>query len=215
MRHGQSVWNKKNLFTGWVDIPLSEQGVQESIHGGKKIAHLPIDVAFTSSLIRAQMTLALALLHHASGKVPTFLHTDQRHAIHSEKTLASMLPVTIAWELNERMYGTLQGLNKQETAEQFGDEQVHRWRRSFDEAPPGGESLQMTAQRTVPYFHSAILPHLKAGRHVFVAAHGNSLRSIVMEIESLSPDEVVSLEIATGEPLIYSYEHGQWTKIPL
>ncbi len=216
MRHGQSVWNKQNLFTGWVDIPLSEQGIQESIEGGKMIRDLPIDVCFTSTLIRAHMTLSLALLQHASGKVPMFLHQGGRQEewaqVYSEEAKKKVWPVRMAWELNERMYGHLQGLNKAETAEKFGKEQVHIWRRSFDIAPPGGESLAMTAARTIPYFKSQIVPCLEKGQTVFVSAHGNSLRSIVMELDGLSKEQVVALELATGAPLIYFYSHGKWKR---
>jgi 2,3-bisphosphoglycerate-dependent phosphoglycerate mutase len=215
LRHGQSVWNKKNLFTGWVDIPLSEEGIQEALRAGKEIQNIPIDVAFTSSLIRAQMTLTLALLHHSSGKIPVFEHPGQGKLeswshVYGEETKKGLLPVYQAWELNERMYGKLQGLNKAETAEQFGEEQVHIWRRSYDQAPPEGESLEMTAQRSIPYFQKKIIPHLEKGQNVFVSAHGNSLRSIVMHIEKLTPAEVVKLEIATGKALIYTYDRGQW-----
>ncbi len=216
LRHGQSVWNQQNLFTGWVDIPLSEKGIQESLDAGARLADEPIDVVFTSTLVRAQMTVTLALLHHRSGKVPVFQHTDERASwsqIHSPEMLRRTIPVHTAWQLNERMYGKLQGLNKAEMAAKYGAEQVHLWRRSFDVAPPDGESLAMTAARTLPYFQETIVPHLKAGRNVFIAAHGNSLRSIIMHLESLSPAAVVALELATGEPLSYAYEGGKWLKL--
>jgi 2,3-bisphosphoglycerate-dependent phosphoglycerate mutase len=210
MRHGQSAWNQQNLFTGWVDIPLSQKGIEEAIAGGKKIADEPIDMVFTSGLVRAHMTTALALLQHASGRVPVFQHPEQPWSqMHGT---AATIPVFMSDALNERMYGKLQGLNKAETAKKYGEAQVHTWRRSFDVAPPEGESLAMTAERTLPYFTKTILPHLKNGKNVFISAHGNSLRSIVMHIENLSPQEVVSLEIATGEPIIYSYENGRWHK---
>lgn len=215
LRHGQSVWNKKNLFTGWVDIPMSEEGMQECFESGKKIQDIPIDVVFTSSLIRAQMTVPLALLHHKSGKIPVFLHPNQGKLdewaqVYSQKAKEQLIPVYQAWELNERMYGELQGLNKQETAEKYGQEQVHIWRRSFDVEPPHGESLKKTSERTLPYFKKHIVPHLEKGETVLIAAHGNSLRSIVMHIESLSKDEVVALELPTGEPRIYSYQNGRY-----
>lgn len=218
MRHGQSVWNLKNIFTGWVDIPLSEKGVEESIQGGKQIKDLPIDIIFTSTLVRAQMTATLAMLHHSSGKSPCFIHTGKEKVatwskIYNEKTAHDTIPVICAWELNERMYGKLQGLNKAETAAKFGADQVKIWRRSFDVAPPEGESLKMTAARTIPYFENVILPHLKEGRHVFIAAHGNSLRSIIMDLDKLTPDEVVNLEIPTGMPIIYDYTNGLFTKV--
>ncbi len=216
MRHGRSAWNQKNLFTGWVDIPLSEEGVREAVEGGKLIKDVPIDVAFTSTLIRAQMTLALALLHHSSGKIAAFQHSgqgklEQWSHVHGKEAENELLPVYSAWELNERMYGKLQGLDKAQTAREFGSEQVHIWRRSYDQAPPEGESLKMTAARTIPYFEQTIFPHIEKGDNVFVAAHGNSLRSIVMRLENLSKEEVVSLEIPTGKPLIYTYEQGKWS----
>ena len=217
MRHGQSAWNQKNLFTGWVDIPMNEEGIRESIEGGKKIRALPIDVVYTSTLVRAQMTVVLALLHHASGKIPVFQHPGQGKLeewghIYSEATKKGTIPVYAAWELNERMYGHLQGLNKAETAEKYGDEQVHLWRRSFDTPPPHGESLAMTASRTIPYFQKQITPHLQKGESVLIAAHGNSLRSIVMHLDHLSKEEVVDLEFATGAHLVYTFEKGKWAK---
>jgi 2,3-bisphosphoglycerate-dependent phosphoglycerate mutase len=212
MRHGQSVWNQKNLFTGWVDIPLTELGIQEAIEGGKKIRDIPIDVAFTSSLVRAHTTLTLSLLHHHSKKFPVFLHDDPMTQIHSEETKKDTIPVFQSWHLNERCYGELQGFNKEETKKKYGEEQVRIWRRSFDVAPPKGESLEMTMERTLPYFKEKIVPHLEAGQNVYVCAHGNSLRSIVMFIENLSREEVFHLELATGVPVIYEYKRGTWTK---
>jgi len=217
LRHGLSLWNEKNLFQGWVDIPLSEAGIQEALAAGQKIAHVPIDVIYTSTLIRAQMSLVLALLHHQSGKVPVFLHPgggklEEWGKIHSDEAKKGTIPVYTALELNERMYGDLQGLNKAETAKKYGAEQVHIWRRSFDTAPPHGESLAMTAARTIPYFQKKITPHLEAGQSVFICAHGNSLRSIIMHLENLSKEEVLHLELATGDPKIYSYEKGKWVK---
>lgn len=218
MRHGRSIWNKKNFFTGWVDVPLDEEGIREALEGGKKIAEIPIDVVFTSSLIRAHMTVALSLLHHKSGKVPLFLHPGEGKLeswgkIYSKEAEKETIPVYQAWQLNERMYGHLQGLNKKETAEQFGSDQVQLWRRSYDVAPPEGESLLMTAQRTLPYFREKIIPYLDKGKSVLVSAHGNSLRSIVMELDGLNPQQVINLEIPTGEALIYSYQQGKWEKL--
>lgn len=217
MRHGESLWNKENLFTGWVDIPLSEKGVQEAIEGGKKIAHIPFDVIFTSTLVRAHMTLFLAMLQHASKKIPVIIHEGKNKQalwskIYSEKALNTLIPTFTSWHLNERMYGALQGKNKLEMADEFGKEQVHIWRRSFDVAPPEGESLKMTAKRTVPYFKRKILPYLKEGKNVFIPAHGNSLRSIVMYLDKLSGEEVTKLELATGNPIIYYFENGKWIK---
>lgn len=213
MRHGQSEWNKLNLFTGWVDIPLSQEGIDEAIKGGLLIKDIPFDVIFTSTLVRAHMTLILAMLQHSSRKTPVFMHKgegklEEWSKIYSAEALEKTIPVYTAWELNERMYGELQGLNKAETAQKYGKEQVQIWRRSYDVAPPGGESLEMTAQRTIPYFEEEIVPHLREGRNIFIPAHGNSLRSIIMDIEGLSREEVVNLELDTGVPIIYEFKHG-------
>jgi 2,3-bisphosphoglycerate-dependent phosphoglycerate mutase len=213
LRHGQSVWNKKNLFTGWVDIPLSEEGVKEALSAGEKIQNIPIDVVYTSTLMRAQMTVPLALLKHSSGKIPVFIHEDDKWSkVYSEKAQQDLIPVYQSSALNERMYGQLQGLNKAETAEKYGAEQVNLWRRSFDVRPPEGESLAMTAERTLPYFSKEVLPQLQNEKNVLISAHGNSLRSIVMSLENLSKEEVVSLEIPTGNPLVYVFDRGAWRK---
>ncbi len=217
MRHGQSEWNRLNQFTGWVDIPLSQLGVQESLEAGKKIAHLPIDVIFVSSLIRAQMTAMLAMIAHSSGKIPCIQHQGEGKLenwahIYNKIAEENCIPVIAAWELNERMYGKLQGLNKQETIERFGASQVQKWRRSYDGAPPEGESLEMTAARALPYFKRVIMPYLNAGQNVFISAHGNSLRAIIMYLESLSQEQVVGLEIPTGEPIVYNFSYDKWEK---
>jgi 2,3-bisphosphoglycerate-dependent phosphoglycerate mutase len=218
MRHGQSVWNGKNLFTGWVDVPLTQVGIDEALRGGRQIADIPIDLIFTSTLIRAQMTAMLAMSQHHSKKTPVILHQGEGRLeewaqICQDKTKSETIPVVEAWQLNERYYGELQGLDKQETRERYGDEQVLLWRRSYDVPPPGGESLQMTAKRTIPFFEEKIVPALTKGLNVFVPAHGNSLRSIVMDIEHLSEEEVVKLEIPTGVPLLYEFEAGKYRKI--
>jgi 2,3-bisphosphoglycerate-dependent phosphoglycerate mutase len=217
MRHGESEWNLSNLFTGWVDIPLSTGGIKESLAGGEKIKEEPIDIIYTSSLIRAIMTAMLAMTVHASGKVPVILHPgegklEEWAQIYSETAREKTIPVIRAWELNERMYGELQGLNKRETAERFGAEQVQIWRRSYDVAPPNGESLKVTAARSLPYFEKHILPRLEEGQNVFISAHGNSLRSIMMKLDHLSPEQVVKLELTTGHPIIYEFHQGHFTK---
>ena len=187
VRHGQSVWNASNRFTGWTDVDLSDQGVEEAEEAGRELSAIRIDVVHTSDLVRAQRTAEIIMRHNeASDGAPT----------------------KYDWRLNERHYGALQGLNKAETAEKHGAEQVHVWRRSFDVAPPEGESLEMTAERTIPYFIGEIVPDLTDGKNVLVSAHGNSLRSIVMHIEGISPEDIVSLEIPTGEPIHYNYEEG-------
>ena len=192
VRHGQSVWNASNRFTGWTDVGLSDQGVEEAEEAGRELSAIRIDVVHTSDLVRAQRTAEIIMRHNeASDGAPT----------------------KYDWRLNERHYGALQGLNKAETAEKHGAEQVHVWRRSFDVAPPEGESLEMTAERTIPYFTEEIVQDLADDKSVLVSAHGNSLRSIVMHIEGISPEDIVSLEIPTGEPIHYEYEGGANTRV--
>jgi len=185
IRHGQSVWNKENKFTGWVDVELAEKGVEEAKEAGKKLSGLKFDQAFTSALKRAQDTLTLIL--EEIGQVD--------------------LPVLKDEALNERMYGDLQGKDKDECRNEFGEEQVHIWRRSFDIAPPGGESLKDTADRVLPYFESEIKPFLREGKNVLIAAHGNSLRALIMSLEKLGKDEILKVEVPTGEPKIYELDN--------
>ena len=226
MRHGQSMWNAANLFTGWVDVPLTQKGIDEALDGGRKIRHLPIDEVHTSTLIRAQMTAMLALSQHQSEKTPIFQYAASESTsdsnegkmaawaqLNEQADTSNNLPVYASWQLNERMYGDLQGMNKQETRNQFGDEQVKIWRRSFDVPPPNGESLELTSKRTLPYFSDTILPSIESGNNIFVAAHGNSLRSIIMHLEGLSREQVLSLEVPTGVPLVYRREAGQWVRV--
>jgi len=229
MRHGQSMWNAAKLFTGWVDVPLTNAGIQEAIEGGKQIAHLDIDEVHVSTLIRAQMTAMIALAQNDHNKTPVFQYSQPEGGLESvsenearmiewaqikgDAGGANILPVHVSWQLNERMYGDLQGLNKDATREQYGAEQVHIWRRSFDVPPPNGESLELTAQRTLPYLEENIIPQLSNGNNLFIAAHGNSLRSIIMSIESLTTEEVLSLEVPTGVPIIYRYEADTWSKL--
>ena len=190
-RHGQSVWNAANKFTGLTDVELSKVGEAEAKKAGEDLADVLIDVVHTSDLIRAQRTAAIVMENNrVSGEVPT--HRDFR--------------------LNERHYGALQGLDKDETRAKYGEEQDYIWRRSYDVPPPEGESLAMCAERTLPYLSEAIMPDLNEGKTVLVAAHGNSLRSIVMEIEGLSREEILGLEISTGVPRIYAYSNGEFTK---
>jgi|TARA_B000000557_G_scaffold181732_1_gene148450 2,3-bisphosphoglycerate-dependent phosphoglycerate mutase len=192
IRHGQSLWNAENKFTGWTDIGLSEKGIKEAEEAGKKLENVPFDVVHTSALIRAQKTAEIIIKNNKkSKKIPVY--KDKR--------------------LNERHYGSLQGLNKKETAEKYGAEQVHIWRRSFDVPPPDGESLKMNAERTIPYFKENIIQDLKKGKNVLVSAHGNSLRSIVMYIENISKEDVVKLEIETGVPRTYVFEEDNFTRV--
>lgn len=217
MRHGESVWNALNLFTGWVDVPISPKGIEEALKGGNQIKDIPIDIIFTSSLCRAQMTTMLAMSVHHSGKVPVIMHPgegklEEWSQIYGEEAKSRTIPVFCAWQINERMYGELQGLNKEETAKKFGADQVKIWRRSYDIAPPGGESLEMTAARSIPYFLETIVPYLKQKKNVFISAHGNSLRSIVMYLESLTKEQVLHLEIPTGSAILYEYDGSRFTK---
>ncbi len=185
VRHGQSEWNAKNLFTGWRDPGLTETGVEEARAAGRslKAMGLTFDVAYTSALQRAQTTLDLML-----------------------EEMDLTLPITRDERLNERDYGDLAGLNKDDAREKWGEEQVHIWRRSYDTPPPGGESLKMTAERVLPYFEETIRPAVMSGQRVLVAAHGNSLRALVMVLDGLSGEEIVKREIATGVPLVYRFD---------
>ena len=193
VRHGQSEWNAKNLFTGWKDPKLTDLGIQEAIKAGDLLENrnLKFDLMFTSDLFRAQETGRLIL----------------------EQMNQTGIQVIEDQSLNERNYGDLAGLNKDEAREKWGEEQVHIWRRSFDVPPPGGESLKNTAERVLPYFELEIMPKVKEGLNILVAAHGNSLRSLVMELEKISSEEIVKLEIATGDPLTYEYSNGEFVRI--
>lgn len=194
IRHGQSQWNLENRFTGWVDVPLTDAGRDEARRGAELIKGLSVDRAFTSNLKRAQETLRIVQETIGQQQVP--VERDQA--------------------LNERHYGALQGLNKAETAKKYGDEQVHIWRRSYDVPPPKdrtewnpegiSESLKDTAARTLPYFQQKILPLVKQGRKILVVAHGNSLRSIVMDLDRLTKEQVLELNIATGSPIVYELD---------
>ena len=183
VRHGQSLWNLQNRFTGWVDVPLTATGEDEARRAGERLRGQRFDVAYTSALVRAQETLRLIL-----------------------ETSGIDVPVIRDAKLNERDYGGLAGLDKSATAERYGAEQVHIWRRSFDVAPPGGESLADTAARTLPFFERTVLEDVRAGRDVLVVAHGNSNRSIVMRLDGLDEESVTSLELATGVPLVYELD---------
>ena len=219
IRHGQSLWNKKNVFTGWVDVPLSQEGILEATKAGEKLADIEFDLVYTSVQIRAIETAMIALAGNKSEKTPVVIHTDGKMGdwttIYSEEMNRNLIPVYRDWHLNERYYGELQGKNKAETAAVYGDEQVHIWRRSYDVAPPQGECLKDTAERTIPFFKENILPQLAAGKNVLVSAHGNSLRSIVMFIENLNRDQVLKLEIPTGVPVAYELKEGKLVKSSL
>ena len=184
LRHGESQWNLENRFTGWVDVPLSAKGVEEAKQAGEKLRGVTFDRAFSSVLARANETLRIVLEVLGQANIP----------IEKDKAL------------NERMYGDLQGLNKAETAKKYGDAQVKIWRRSYDVKPPGGESLKDPAERALPYYEKMVKPHLLKGETIIIAAHGNSLRALVMELDQLSKEEVLELNIPTGVPLLYEFD---------
>jgi 2,3-bisphosphoglycerate-dependent phosphoglycerate mutase len=184
VRHGQSQWNLENRFTGWKDVDITEQGKKEAQLAGKLLKEEVFEKAFTSTLKRAQHTLSIIL----------------------EESTRRDLPVIISSALNERSYGQLEGLNKSETALKYGEQQVHIWRRSYDVAPPGGESLKDTADRVIVYFKEQIAPLLQKGKNILVVAHGNSLRALKMYLERLSPEQISEIEIPTGIPLKYELD---------
>ncbi len=185
IRHGQSEWNEKNLFTGWRDPDLTKKGVQEAHSAGKSLGALGIkfNVAFTSALRRAQKTCKIVL----------------------QELEQENLQIIFNQALNERDYGDLSGLNKDDARKKWGDEQVHQWRRSYDIPPPSGESLKDTAERVLPYFQEHIKPEIKNGNNILIAAHGNSLRALIMSLEDMSTEEILQTEIETGQPLIYEF----------
>ena len=185
VRHGQSEWNAKNLFTGWKDPGLTDQGVSEAKNAGKLISeqNIEFDIMYTSMLSRAQKTgdIILGILNHKE------------------------IPIIKNEALNERHYGSLAGLNKDDARKKWGEEQVHIWRRSFDIPPPDGESLKDTADRVLPYFEAEIMPKVLSGSSILIAAHGNSLRALIMKLDSISPEDIVKLEIPTGAPIQYEF----------
>ena len=185
VRHGQSEWNAKNLFTGWKDPGLTDQGVSEAKNAGKLISeqNIEFDIMYTSMLSRAQKTgdIILGILNHKE------------------------IPIIKNEALNERHYGSLAGLNKDDARKKWGEEQVHIWRRSFDIPPPDGESLKDTADRVLPYFEAEIMPKVVSGSSILIAAHGNSLRALIMKLDSISPEDIVKLEIPTGAPIQYEF----------
>ncbi len=216
VRHGQSVWNLKNVFTGWVDVPLSPKGIEEAQKAGETLADIQFDAVYTSVQVRALETAMIAMAYNKCEKTPVVMHAEGKMKdwgkIYNPKMIEDTIPVIRDWHLNERYYGELQGLNKAETAEKYGADQVHQWRRSYDVPPPNGECLKDTAARTIPFFKEEIFSRLEKGENILISAHGNSLRSIVMHIDGLNEEEVLKLEIPTGQPIIYSFENGKLTK---
>ncbi len=213
LRHGKSMWNALNLFTGWVDVPLASEGIEEAVKAGKKLKDYCFDEVYTSLLIRAIETAMIVLAKNRCGKTPVIQHTTGRMKEWANfPDNIPVLPVYQYEELNERYYGKLQGLNKQETAEKYGADTVHRWRRSYDIKPPGGESLKDNYERTIPFFKRVIIPKLEEGKNILISAHGNSLRAIVKFIENISDQDIPKFEIPTGKPLIYDYHSSSFVK---
>jgi len=209
IRHGQSIWNLQNRFTGWIDVSLSAQGVKEAQQAAVLLADQRFDLAFTSTLLRAQDSLyeILRQNHHCNHYLR--IHETGRdwyEHFTPARGDESELKIYVSEKLNERYYGDLQGLNKDWASKHFGAEQVHLWRRSYDIPPPNGESLAMTAARALPYFQSRIVPPLQRGEHVLISAHGNSLRAIIMQLEQMTATQILSYELKTGAPHIYELD---------
>ncbi len=231
VRHGQSIWNARNLFTGWIDVPLSANGVKEALAVGEILAKHDIEATFTSRLVRAQHTALLALSQHPSGRVPILCRdgrptphvaeegeqmenlSDAWNRLGPQSEMDDFFPIAIYDELNERFYGDLAGHNKDRLREIYGADQVHLWRRSFDVSPPNGESFADTCRRVNSLLKRIILPIAeKAEGAVVIFAHGNTLRATVMEIEQLSEEEISKVEIQTGSPLVYLFRDELWVR---
>lgn len=209
VRHGQSLWNLQNRFTGWIDVPLTEKGTEEAKKAGQLLKKYSFNIAFTSTLIRAQATL-LAIFSENPTTQFRFVHpsSDNEWYSHLAPSDEDKKTLNVYYDaaLNERYYGDLQGLNKDETKKKYGDEQVKIWRRSFNICPPNGESLELCAKRSIPYYTKNIEKELKKGKNVLVVAHGNSLRSIIMHIEKMTPEQILEFELATGVPRVYEFD---------
>ena len=209
IRHGQSQWNKENRYTGWVDVPLSKQGEQEAAEAGKKLADFKIDKVYTTPLQRANQTFRILwentgkkdyiLYRHHAGRLKDWAHfTSQENEPH--------IDAFIVEDFNERYYGDLQGLNKEESKKTFGEEQVRLWRRSYDVPPPNGEALKDTLERVLPTYKALVEEDLRSGKNVLIVAHGNSLRAISKHLEGISDNEILNLEIPTGTPIVYELD---------
>ena len=212
VRHGQSRWNAVNRFTGWVDVTLSTMGIHEAEECGDKLRELQFDVAFTSELIRAQQTLFAILSRQ--NKTGMVVHSSSKDPLYLSSNFMTVedIPIYETHKLNERHYGILQGLDKAEVKSKYGEEQVMRWRRGYKECPPDGESLEDVYKRAVPYFISTVMPYIASGKNVIVSAHGNSLRAIVKYIENINDEQIVNLDIPTGEVIRYEFDAGRISK---
>ena len=206
VRHGQSIWNLQNRFTGWIDISLSEKGVKEAQNAGNKLKKYKFNAVFTSNLLRAEQTLFQILYKNENHKQWIRIHENKPQKYdHFTKNNEdkNLLKIYYTEKLNERFYGNLQGLNKEKTAKKYGLEQVQIWRRSYKTAPPGGDSLYQTLKITIPYYKEIIEPLVRKNNTVLITAHGNSLRSIIKELENISDEEISNHEIKTGIPYVY------------
>lgn len=211
IRHGESVWNTRSVFTGWIDVPLTQSGIIEAAKAGHAVAGTDIDVVYTSALVRAMQTALIVLLGAQQKRTPYMIHNifdrySRRYHKLNKDIADNMIPVYRCWQLNERYYGELQGHSKSRIAELFGVEKVLSWRRGYRARPPKGESLRDTARRTMPFFNRNIMRELRAGKNVLISAHANSLRSIIMNLDNLSEEQVACLEIDTAKPIVYNFD---------
>lgn len=209
VRHGESVWNKKHIFTGWVDVSLSKKGIEEAISAGRLLSKITFDEIYTSELSRAQMTLQLIMMENQDGRTLYLGHPGDK--AYEPAIKKDTISANVSKALNERCYGDFQGKSKDELKKEVGEEKFMQYRRSYATIPPGGESLKMTVDRTLPYFDREILPKVKDGKTVLIVAHGNSLRGIVKELMHISEEDIVKYEIETGKPLLFLYESKRFT----
>ncbi|MDD5527588.1 MAG: histidine phosphatase family protein [Patescibacteria group bacterium] len=210
IRHGQSRWNLTNKFTGWVDVPLSRLGVKEAILNAKELRQLKIDVAYTSELSRAQETLLIIL--SGQNRTGIFLHRGKKdgdHDRYATKLDKNEIPIYSSPILNERYYGRLQGMDKAQVREKYGEKKVMEWRRSYKGRPPGGESLQDVYGKVIPYFHREIQPWLEKNKNVIISSHGNTLRAIIKHLENISDHDISHLEISNSQPIVYRFSGGK------
>jgi 2,3-bisphosphoglycerate-dependent phosphoglycerate mutase len=213
VRHGESRWNIANKFTGWVDVPLSEVGINEALISAKRLEGVQLDYAFTSKLERAQETLLIILSKQDATGI--FVHTTGKRkswSKHKGKLGSHEIPILSSDAINERYYGRLQGMDKDEARKRYGKEQVFKWRRSYDTRPPGGESLKDVYERAVLYYRKKIFPLVKKGNNVIVSAHGNSLRAIIKYLDNISDEDIPHLELSYGTPIVYEWKKGKLVK---
>jgi len=211
VRHGESVWNLENRFTGAMDIPLSKKGKEESKKAGEVLKGQKIDIIFVSHMIRAMDTLYILLEHYEDHRTPIIYHYDDQHLLtkeHAQIEEGKELKIIQSRAIDERYYGDLQGLNKDDCRKKYGEEQVHIWRRSFDVRPPGGESLKDTIRRVMPFYNKYIAQELKSGKNVLVVAHGNSLRAMIKHIETIPDADIPNYELGTGVPIVYEMDEN-------